>query len=115
MRDLGKIGVTLVLSLILSVTLFTSGVFAQSIGSHSNSNTVSYSILARQAVEPDPTHQSLDAQQSTNQQTNYPQMDYQRTTQGNDDCDWLNNCQHSTRCTRIFRSAWGWMFICHGW
>ncbi|MGH2509629.1 MAG: hypothetical protein ACRDHZ_19805 [Ktedonobacteraceae bacterium] len=116
MGKLGKIGVTLVLSLILSVTLFTSSAFAQHMSSSSNSSTILAGPLTSEIlVKPDPTSQSLEPQPSTNQQTNNPPANDQQVSQGKDNCNWPNSCQHTTKCTHVFRGAWGWMFICQGW
>jgi hypothetical protein len=116
MGKLGNIGVILVLSLILSMALFTASAFAQQTGNYGNSNAVLSGSLTKEAVvQPTPTSQSLNVQQSTDQQTNYPQTGYPQATQENDDCNKLNNCQQPTKCTHSFIHAWGWIFICHGW
>lgn len=113
MGILGKISLTLLLSLTLSVALFTSHASAQHIGDLSRGTIASSVILAREAVvQPEPTSQILE---SNNQQTSYPQTNTPQGTQGKDDCNLRNNCQHSAQCAHTFRSAWGWIFICRGW
>lgn len=115
MRRFGKMGVTLALSLILSVTLFTSSAFAQrssyaqrEVSAHS-STAIGVLTYARSIG------QRFSIQHSGNPQASDQQTNYQQDDQAGDACSWLGNCQHTARCTHIFRSPWGWIFICHGW
>lgn len=115
MGKFGKIGVTLALSLIMSVTLFTSGVFAQDVDPTHRSAATSLGRGVEMLARTDVFHQSFNVQPASDQQPDYQQIYYQRGAQGKDACNDQSNCQNASRCIHIFRSAWGWIFICREW
>lgn len=115
MRTLGKLGVTLALSLILSVTLFTSGAFASSRSFHQSSTAFSTLAWRGIAFQAQADRQNHSIQWRGNPQPSGQQVNYQQNNDDGEQCNATTSCQQAARCVRIFKSVWGWIYICNGW
>ncbi|MGH2479804.1 MAG: hypothetical protein ACRDHW_09135 [Ktedonobacteraceae bacterium] len=115
MKKPGTMGVTLILSLILSVALFTSSAFARSSSYGYRDATVHNRVGVETLARANLMRQSFSIQRVGSPRASDQQTNYQQDTQNGDTCNWSGDCQHDPRCTHIFRSPWGWIFICRGW
>lgn len=113
MVTFGKVGVAIIMGLTLSLTLFTSGVFPYNF-SHSHSSAAAHTVLVANPLKGTiPTRQNFDTRRSDHQQISYQQFNYQQTSREKGACSSQSACQNASRCIRIYKSSWGWIFICN--